>query len=658
MNKNSSVKIHEIPKFTNRALQCEHTVIKKRIEYLDSLDYKVYSHQECSINQNIPVFTIVLTIYDANISYIKDSLESVLSQTYKNTEIILINNGAKGVVHELIKDNFLNNKNVKFIDVAYHQYNPLLNDLEDPIPNLWNAGLFCSVGNYIYFLSYDDILSSDYVEKMVNLFMNNSECQTAAPSVVSINNEGEINKERTYFLKMHNKRYLYTNGIELAKDFMNKGEKILSPGGVLASKSDLVFHCGGFDNINDQSQIFKFAVHGDSGFDESAKLYWRHHEAQANKKQTKKGLIYYRNYSEFSELYNIYKLHNEIGGEDFAKDFEKYIHDLAVNGAIDSFRDSYLNHGIIAGIHALIETYNQCPKDVFKRILHYTLKDFPKMLLINYAPKLFRNKLRNLKYRFLQSAFFKIRLLTHLKKDRLHYPEYSELDAQGVDFTFIEYRQKTTPPNLILHDISNKVVHLLNKEWLERKDNIEEDLNFVFDYNNHYLLLSALAQVRGASNIVEIGTAAGTSLWAWLRSDSVKLVNTWDINPLATNKGWFSNEKHMKLVEDSIYSDTRWKQHIENLTDSEVWSNKKHLFENADIIFIDGPHDGIFEDKLLGNILNLKNEKDILLVFDDILLSSMIDFWHMLALPKLDITSIGHQSGTGLALLEPHLMRK
>lgn len=42
----------------------------------------------------------------------------------------------------------------------------------------------------------------------------------------------------------------------------------------------------------------------------------------------------------------------------------------------------------------------------------------------------------------------------------------------------------------------------------------------------------------------------------------------------------------------------------------------------------------------------------IRLVSDDIRISPMVDFWNNLPLSKFDITFIGHQSGTGIALLK------
>ena len=134
-------------------------------------------------------------VYNANKVYIEESINSALSQTYVNTEIIIIDNGTTGDLSNRLESIFLSNSCIKLIKIKESLYNPLLNDFLDPIPNFWNAGLFCSVGEYVYFLSYDDRLSDDYVYKMMNLFNSNNTCLSAAPLVVSINEEGFINEK-------------------------------------------------------------------------------------------------------------------------------------------------------------------------------------------------------------------------------------------------------------------------------------------------------------------------------------------------------------------------------------------------------------------------------------------------------------------------------
>lgn len=259
---------------------------------------------------------------------------------------------------------------------------------------------------------------------------------------------------------------------------------------------------------------------------------------------------------------------------------------------------------------------------------------------------------------------FKDVLLKQFRTHRLQYPEWnnnsdSSYITPGVDFTFIEYCHKKTPPSHYIHDVLNRAVYIMESECHASQGfrNVPKELKCIYDYNNHYLLLTAIADAINAEQIIEIGTASGTSLWSWLRSSQVKSVSTWDIFPIETCTGWFHNNTHQQFIEKHIQNDQRWIQYVEDLTQEEIWRSRKDLFAKADIIFIDGPHDGNFENVIFQNILKLENKNSILLIFDDIHVSSMVDFWCNISLPKLDATSVGHQSGTGLAILLPHSER-
>ena len=97
---------------------------------------------------------------------------------------------------------------------------------------------------------------------MVQLFVQNEKCCTAAPLVVSINSSSEMNAYATKFFKENNRRSRYTDGVLLAQSYMKGENKIIFPGGLLAVRSNLVLGCGGFDSNNDLSQLFKFAICG------------------------------------------------------------------------------------------------------------------------------------------------------------------------------------------------------------------------------------------------------------------------------------------------------------------------------------------------------------------------------------------------------------
>lgn len=87
---------------------------------------------------------------------------------------------------------------------------------------------------------------------------------------------------------------------------------------------------------------------------------------------------------------------------------------------------------------------------------------------------------------------------------------------------------------------------------------------------------------------------------------------------------------------------------IADLSKPEIATGYAPLLKNADMIFIDAGKDGKMEYRLLENFERIGLKDGVLLVFDDIKVWNMLRFWRMIRYPKLDLTSFGQWSGTGL----------
>ncbi len=356
----------KIEKFSKRVKEVDHPVILERINSLESLDYEVYGHTTCSFDPDYPVFTILLTLHDADLHYISESIKSIQGQSYANTEVILIDNGSTGAVSKFVEENFLANKKFKLLRVALNQYSPKDGD-RNPLVDLWNAGLFVSVGDFVFFQSYDDLLSPNYVKSMVELFEENPKCVSASPLVSSIDAKGELNIEITKSLISSNSRGRYESGVYLAENRMKGISLINAPGGLLAQKSASVINLGGFDSMNDLTQIFRFAIYGEVGFEPRAMLYWRHHDLQTNKIQTRMGISYYREFLDLSERYNLFEVHTKVAGSGFAEEFRSYINAEASRMAVDSIRHALYRFGHKSGNKALILLIKQADLEVIAR---------------------------------------------------------------------------------------------------------------------------------------------------------------------------------------------------------------------------------------------------------------------------------------------------
>jgi predicted O-methyltransferase YrrM len=157
----------------------------------------------------------------------------------------------------------------------------------------------------------------------------------------------------------------------------------------------------------------------------------------------------------------------------------------------------------------------------------------------------------------------------------------------------------------------------------------------------HYKLLAGLVATIKPKTVIEIGTYTGMGTLALKEclADDARLA-TFDLLP------WTHFSQTWLRQED--FDDGRITQHTSNIAEPGVIERYHDLFSAAELIFIDAPKDGITEYKFVDALRRLKLDHEPVIVFDDIRVMNMIAFWRSLDCPKLDLTSFGHWSGTGL----------
>ena len=108
---------------------------------------------------------------------------------------------------------------------------------------------------------------------------------------------------------------------------------------------------------------------------------------------------------------------------------------------------------------------------------------------------------------------------------------------------------------------------------------------------------------------------------------------------------WQSFPTHLQQKD---FDENRVIQKLADLSDETQFKQHLEILNKADIIFIDAPKDGKFEYQFLQLLTKLEPRENKLLILDDIRFINMIDLWIDIESPKLDVTSFGHWSGTGL----------
>ena len=102
-----------------------------------------------------PLVSVVIATYNRR-KYLRYALESILSQTYTNLEVIVVDDGSTDGSENLVKS--YNDKRIKYI----YQENGGQN-------NAKNTGLCSAKGKYLSILDSDDIWHSQKVEKQVKV---------------------------------------------------------------------------------------------------------------------------------------------------------------------------------------------------------------------------------------------------------------------------------------------------------------------------------------------------------------------------------------------------------------------------------------------------------------------------------------------------------
>ena len=103
--------------------------------------------------------TIIIPVYNAE-KTIEKCISSVLNQTYKNLEILVIDDGSKDNSFEVIKS--IDDPRIKAIKKK-----------NEGVAVTRNKGIKMALGKYIMFIDNDDFIDEDYVETHVNNIKDN-----------------------------------------------------------------------------------------------------------------------------------------------------------------------------------------------------------------------------------------------------------------------------------------------------------------------------------------------------------------------------------------------------------------------------------------------------------------------------------------------------
>ncbi|MGI6501348.1 MAG: glycosyltransferase family 2 protein [Anaerostipes sp.] len=126
------------------------------------------------------LISVIIPVYNVE-KYISECVNSVVNQTYKNLEIILVDDGSKDDSGRICDEICLKDRRIKVI----HQKNGGLSAAR-------NSGLAIAQGAYLFFLDSDDYLPLNSIESLYKLTLIN-QAQIAICNMIRTSKRREIN---------------------------------------------------------------------------------------------------------------------------------------------------------------------------------------------------------------------------------------------------------------------------------------------------------------------------------------------------------------------------------------------------------------------------------------------------------------------------------
>lgn len=131
------------------------------------------------MNTRQPLVSIIIPMYNCE-KFIQETLDSVLSQTYKNFEVIAVNDGSTDGTLQIVSQIAKSDNRI----ICISQDN-------SGVSASRNKAIQLSKGEYIAFLDHDDIWLPDKLENQVPFFQQNSKIGFVFSNAIYFNEEGK-----------------------------------------------------------------------------------------------------------------------------------------------------------------------------------------------------------------------------------------------------------------------------------------------------------------------------------------------------------------------------------------------------------------------------------------------------------------------------------
>lgn len=195
------------------------------------------------------LISVIIPVYNGE-NYIRKAIDSVLNQTYKNFEIIVVNDGSKDKTSQIVSDYIKNNQQIK-----------LINQENKGVSSARNEGIVSSSGDYIAFLDSDDEFDATFLEKTLDSIKKAESDICVAHFFKQCPSSTKYNQKDGVRLCIEDNPLIFACHGKLYKASSLKANNIYFPKGVQAHEdSFFVFNCfvNGLTMVHLNERLYKY----------------------------------------------------------------------------------------------------------------------------------------------------------------------------------------------------------------------------------------------------------------------------------------------------------------------------------------------------------------------------------------------------------------
>lgn len=156
--------------------------------------------------------SVIMPAYNSAL-FIKEAIESVMNQTYKEWELIIINDGSKDNTLEIIHSFASNSDQIKYIDCQRNR----------GVAYARNRGISIAKGQYLAFLDSDDVWLSEKLNAQVSFFLDRKDASFVFSSYKRMSSDRKkVSKIIPAAQKISRDELLKSNSIPLLTIIINR----------------------------------------------------------------------------------------------------------------------------------------------------------------------------------------------------------------------------------------------------------------------------------------------------------------------------------------------------------------------------------------------------------------------------------------------------